>query len=749
MNQLLTPLHLTFADGQFGDTSQIGPVGMSLPPISKTTKAIKLKKKKKKTVQSVFASLYDDEDQVPPIIELGVDIEQSKKIFEVKGPSPEETVRLKTASVEKLEDVSRDTEMEELQEHLAKIDISPDVKVVTKLEPHGIQTDWLGTSQFYVDALVELQREGGLEGMIRYREALAHDLQFLPYDPTRYIELGLVDVKLGFSDIAAGNAHRALVLIEAALNPDTEFSGIRSHVHEFFRFKFSGYSALAVSDELSHIRRDAYRVLLSGLVGSAAFWDGLVVAREARKLYPDDIEIAELQVDLRDGFLDRVEMFKESGLQSEAEKEDLIQRTRTGKIYQKKYPWMDQDLYSRTPATMREVNKNFPSRECQVKAVAFGGAKPKVAAEGEDVGPLGIFASRDFAQDELILLDRSITGISDVPSSQQKHCDACHGSLMHPYLRQLPLRLACCNNKALFCSTECYRVATKGYHTALCGEDIDWVYGERATAGKVSGIGSRWKAVLFVRVVSIILADLRRSKSTQHPLQHSLVARMAANYPPQGKIPKICDNTHDWHYFENVIAPTKVLLQLGVDIFRDPTWTPEVIQTISWRVENNASMATTNLAGAESRMISLNTNYLFLNHSCDPNLSWHGATPNGDVHISWLRGRDGEILQPGCSAVWCTASRNIKKGEELKISYVGNPMGDEGDKSIEGGRRGKRAWLDKWFENGCGCRVCEEENREDEAQDEKGEAEKEQLGAARLSGEEKPEEPLIQGWTSG
>ncbi|KAK2623909.1 hypothetical protein QTJ16_006543 [Diplocarpon rosae] len=749
MDQLLTPLHLTFADGQFTDTSPIRHAAMGLSFVSTAGKDIKKKTKKRKTVQSVFASLYDDRGQAQPIIELSPEIVQRKTIFEVKSTNSERKLEVEIVSLEESENVSPVAAMESLREEFAKINISPEIEAATKPKPGGIQTDWLGTSQFYVDALLELQKEashyhrGGLEGMIRYREALAHDLQFLPYDPTRYIELGLVHVKLGFSDIAAGNAHRALLLIEAALNPDTQFPDIRSHVHEFFRFKFSGYSALAVSDELSHIRRDAYRVLLSGLVGSAAFWDGLVVAREARKLYPDDIEIAELQADLKDGFLDRVEMFKESGLQSEAEKADLVQRSRTGKIYQKKYPWMDQDLYSRTPETMREVNKSFPSRDCEVKAVAFGGTEPRVAAEGEDVGPLGIFASRDFARDELILLDRSITGISDVPSSEQKHCDACHGSLMHPYLRQMPFRLACCNNKALFCSMACYRVATEGYHMALCGVDIDWVYQEPAAVGKVPGIGSRWKAVLFIRVVSIILADLRKSKSTQHPLQHPLVARMAANYPPQGKIPTICDNTHDWHYFENVIAPTKVLLQLGVDIFRDPAWTPEVIQTISWRMENNANMATTNLGGAESRMINLNTHYLFLNHSCDPNVSWHGATPNGDVHISWLRGHDGEILQPGCSAVWCTASRDVKKGEELKISYVGNPMGDEGDTTIEGGRRGKRAWLDKWFDNGCGCRACEEENREDEARDEEREVEKERLRVTRLFGKKKPEDPPI------
>jgi hypothetical protein len=80
---------------------------------------------------------------------------------------------------------------------------------------------------------------------------------------------------------------------------------------------------------------------------------------------------------------------------------------------------------------------------------------------------------------------------------------------------------------------------------------------------------------------------------------------------------------------------------------------------------------------------------------------------------------NGEILSAGCSAVWCTAARDIKKGEELKISYIGNPLGSEGDgEGSEGegeadeGRHMKRAWLEKWFDRGCGCRICEKENME-------------------------------------
>jgi hypothetical protein len=71
-------------------------------------------------------------------------------------------------------------------------------------------------------------------------------------------------------------------------------------------------------------------------------------------------------------------------------------------------------------------------------------------------------------------------------------------------------------------------------------------------------------------------------------------------------------------------------------------------------------------------------------------------------------------MKPGSSAVFCRAFRDIKAGEELKISYVVDPKGVGVEESEADGvsREGKRSWLNKWFEGGCGCELCMRENRE-------------------------------------
>jgi hypothetical protein len=544
-----------------------------------------------------------------------------------------------------------------------------------------------------------------------------------PYDPSLLIDLSAVESKLGFTDTGAANAHKALVLVEAALNVNTFLQHPRdlgTLVYEAISKRLGTESPVIIADEITSLNLQTYRELVNGLLGCADFWDGLVQAKAGLNRFPRDAELLEMRGDLKTAFLAR-----HKGLKKVLGNEkDIVASTRTGKIYQKQYPWMDQSLCIRTPDLLRHVNAGLVGNgTCQVEPVVFGSSSqlPKLPIkENEDVGPLGLFAARDIKLDEKIMVNQCVTGISDVSPTRLKHCEACHGALVAPYMHPTRIIRPTCCKTAAFCSIACHDTALAGYHKLMCKKSFDWLFESQGLMGK-EGCGTRWRPILFLRVVAIVLAEARervkKGELAIHPLQHPLIARMAANYSPADKVqPGV---SHDWQYFENVVAPTRILMQLGINVFTDSHWTPEVIQTIFWRIENNANMGKTNLTGQQIVMVNLNPNYLFFNHSCEPNVSWHGAVPSGDVSIDWLKGMNGEILSPGCSAVWCTAARDIRKGEELKISYIGNPLGSKGDgEGSEGegeadeGRHTKRAWLEKWFDRGCGCRICEKENME-------------------------------------
>jgi hypothetical protein len=473
-------------------------------------------------------------------------------------------------------------------------------------------------------------------------------------------------------------------------------------------------------------RLEAYQFLVAGLKGCSANWDGLQEVAKALKLFPQDAKLLELRQELKEAFLQEHHQLVKAG----AEKKHIKDLTRTGRIYQKIYPWMDASLYWRTPALVREVNKSFSKGNAEVRPVFFGTpeeiakAAKVVKKEGEDVGPLGIFATRDIQEGEVVLVDHTLLGISDVPSSTLEACDSCQASLRMPYLHPREVKVPKCCGKVAYCGKVCYDTAMNGSHPVVCGKDFDWIYKSSlcGISGENGECGSRWRPIMFIRLMAIILADMRAPGSQiAHPLQHPLVARMAANYPPQDKLTP--DSTHQWQLFENVVAPTQTLLQLGINIFTSPVYTQDVLQTIYWRLENNANMGSSTLmydtptgqtqTAATVNNVNVNPNYLFFNHSCEPNVSWHGgAVPDSNISVAWLENTNGEFEKVGCSAVLCHAGRDIVKGEELKISYIGDPLGvDEGEGPLKGvGREGKRAWMGKWFEDGCGCRVCEMEN---------------------------------------
>lgn len=601
----------------------------------------------------------------------------------------------------------------------------------------------------------------------------------------RYVELGQVDMKLGFCDITVATTYRGLLLIQAAFDSTPIIGAAVRHI---VAQTVGTTSPLIIHDELQEMQRKLYVQSLCGFLGSAAFWDGLLTSKKALSLFPGDVDLLESNRLLRAGLRDRCLGLKAMGMKGRS----LLTLSRMGKIYQKAYPWLDHMLNIRSAQLVKEVNNSLGSHNCEIRHVVFGPPvfgpeRPpdmvKHSATDRDVGPLGIFATRDIREGDFIMTDKCLTGISQVPSSKLDHCDACHATLAMPFVHPNQIIRPNCCGKVAFCSKECYYLASKGYHTVLCGKDIYWVYENNDLDSHALG-GTAWRPVMFLRIMAIVIsdrnADIDKGKTPIHPLQHMLVARMAANYSPGEVHPA---GLHDWQFFENIVAPTRILMLLGVDIFTEPDFGPEVVQTIYWRMENNVSISTftlspttpTHSSSSTSRpkkkrniengehkilnvsrfeieeqtentinMVCLNPNYLFFNHSCEPNVSWHGTVPDPSVGIEWLMGADGDIHKPGSSTIFCKAARDIAKGEDLKISYIGDPLGravvarqtasrptkkgdgcrNDGDSADRARaeeerqrretRLAKRKWMEKWFSGGCGCGICRRENEERE-----------------------------------
>jgi hypothetical protein len=613
-----------------------------------------------------------------------------------------------------------------------------------------------------------MQFQGELLDYITMRKRLGDCLEVTPYDPVLYIDLAGVDNELGFCDIAAANAHKALTLVKCGLSDSRilypNIPDLKDNVRTTLGKRTLRASEILIDDELDHLRLQAYRALLKALVGCAAFHEALfVVAKEALKLYPRDYAPDGLDYSrmiAKGRYKERLAAL--TGMDCPVA--TLSEILKKGKIQQKKYPWLNEELNWRSEEMVRNVNEELGEGcSCEVRPVVFdkqGGdtklsaiaastekGDPATSSVKKDVGPLGIFAKRDIKEDEIVLIDTTLLNSSNAPSSELQYCDACNSCLNPPYLHPSEVVWASCCDRVAFCSTTCRDTAVKGYHTVLCGKDLDWLYEGVKNVNNITkeGVAQAWRPISFARLVSVVIADWK--VDDVHPLKHRLLARMAANYAPPEQIEP--GQLYDFGYQENVVAPMEILLALGVDVFKRRDWDPEVIQTAYWRMDNNANMGRTSVypegeplphptqlptppSSLSSKTslrnpaltnprtirpilntININPIYLFFNHSCIPSIFWHSALPSPDVDLKWLENGKGGMLRPGNSAVSCKAIRNIKAGEELTITYVGDPLGKDGGPNNEG-RKGTRIALDKWFPGGCGCRICERENAEEE-----------------------------------
>ena len=94
----------------------------------------------------------------------------------------------------------------------------------------------------------------------------------------------------------------------------------------------------------------------------------------------------------------------------------------------------------------------------------------------------------------------------------------------------------------------------------------------------------------------------------------------------------------------------RILQTLGVDVFKDMRFDACALQTLILRIENN--MDDIKLGGLMCS--SIKPLFSMFNHDCDPSADWPADHLGGPVLV--------------------LAKRDIKKGEEITVSYVLNEL---------------------------------------------------------------------------
>lgn len=146
--------------------------------------------------------------------------------------------------------------------------------------------------------------QGHLEDLIKYRDDVVRSISVSHCHPAWYIQLSKIDHKLGFCDIGAANAHRALILIRAGLciDKNTYPSRLGEEVRRCIASRLDEESKITVTSTLNELHLAALCQVLYNMLGSGAFWEGLIETRHTLTLFPDNEELVETRRQLKDGF---------------------------------------------------------------------------------------------------------------------------------------------------------------------------------------------------------------------------------------------------------------------------------------------------------------------------------------------------------------------------------------------------------------------------------------------------------------
>lgn len=365
-----------------------------------------------------------------------------------------------------------------------------------------------------------------------------------------------------------------------------------------------------------------------------------------------------------------------------------------GGFYPVSYPWMTDDLLIRDDDFLTKVQGEFrgASTNCTVMRSTIRDVHFENGVELEsEFDVLGVFASRDIKEGETTLVDKTIACVLNTAA----RCPTCCGPM--PKDEGNLSRNSCCNKS--YCSQVCSDTALKEFHRVECGreDNLESYHTEACNATETTDFAL--EHILFQRIIANAIAD-----NASHPLKTSFLQRLTPSYSTE--------HLAILNWKDHIVAPTNIVMALGIDVFKNQDYDTWVLQTIRHRLQNNkhgvifsnpnSSPPKTiqQLAPRRKEIIgsSLSPLYSMHNHSCDPNVTWEFM--NGE-------GYDGNADVDGrCSTIRMFANRDIKQGEEMTITYI-LPL------NIGRGERNEK--LLTWLGGECRCERCLVEKEDEES----------------------------------
>ena len=498
---------------------------------------------------------------------------------------------------------------------------------------------------------------------------MIHDhclIRLVPYHPQVWIARSASFLALGYGELAAADAYKAHLLCCAASVEGLKaqepgdgsltakvFSEILSKLPQGDNQSLKAYY-LIIFSSIKRMHERAYLLMAQALVCHNAWADTLAVLEEAISSFPENRDFKVLHR----RWNKKIALLQYNMMAQGKDKETIKKILSTGQLERVAYPWIVVKELRRSVKSMKRINAQFEAASdvAIIQNSPLDNASPRDGLREEN---FGVFAKCDIRPGEEILFNRSIW--TDYNARVGDNCcSACCQSVPE----KLAIQLACCTSK--FCSETCMQDAIDTYHDVICGKDFSWLYKASKLADPVY-----CDKVPFMLVKILATAIHKDCK----PLKVSCVRTLKANY----------DNVSlsRFSLFDNIVAPIQILEALGVDIFTNLKFDSWALQTIITRIENNGVSKETLGNQTYSTVDPL---FSMFNHSCMPSAKFH-----------FIGGSTSTVV---------TACRDIKKGEEICISYI--------EPGLPESVRRDKIW--RRIGRMCGCLRCGREREAEERQ---------------------------------
>ncbi|OOF93725.1 hypothetical protein ASPCADRAFT_150286 [Aspergillus carbonarius ITEM 5010] len=551
-----------------------------------------------------------------------------------------------------------------------------------------------------------------------------------PYNPAYWLSRAYCHYQHAFFDLAVGDAYRAQLLCDVLVNSlhrnrqpglyTRTWHALEQHIRAQERDPATGNLCPEIEllrqhngvNYFGHTIRNATRNVISLSLAALQCWEDyhikeMVYRGQTGIINRDNIP-----------FRDRLQVMESIRKRITAAKtapDYFFYEKRAGHVFgERRYPYDADDkdrstdeFVGKATEILISQNGSLPGKKCKVH----------VDNRTNNGAQLCIVATENIEAKEIIFVEipsiRGHLNLRKLPKDQNVQpplrCDNCRRDLPAGHqgnysneVQQGNLREACgCILKKIpiaFCPTPnqeyqtCAENARARYHFRTCGMDWEWLHD---TMRPITSISRGYQQPYYTHtneahttLLSLLLREvfditLHRRERDPHLMAHEIDELLVLESPENWQ-----NQSFPFTLAGNVQVPFDMLMQLGVDIFRDLTfdtwviqlilkkltahivpWDPDLREPREIRKEKETSPGNTisgqglNISDPMFHALYLYPGFSLFNHACP-----------GSYNATW--GYDPEV--PNRLLVWSITP--IQKGEEIRIPYFHS--NDQGVTSI-------------------------------------------------------------------